>query len=250
MARSGLFTTSTVDSVQADVKPNVDASGRMLAAAVEGLCHLDGGGGCAQDRPALVFTTPAPVGAAPALLTEVDLPPVAKVDRPWAGTEPVRASVNMAATRCENATFTGKFEGAKFRNNFTRTFVIPDAGLPVEFGITETVGSLPAQRATAFVESVRSRLGSCGRRDLGTDVSVALRQDDDDRALTVWHLKTQLSDKRSLTYSMAILRSGTSVAQLSFVQAPDARMAEGAFKALAVRALDRLGELPRYRRSS
>lgn len=250
VARSGLFTTSTVDSVEAEVKPDVDASGRVLAAAVEGLCQLEEGGGCAADRPALAFTTPAPVGGAPALLSEVDLPPVSKVDRPWAGTEPTRASVNVAATRCENAAFTGKFRGAKFRNNFTRTFVIPDAKLPVEFGLTETVGSLPAKRAAAYVESVRSRLESCARRDLGTDVSVGLRKDSDDRALTVWHLRTQLSDERSLTYSMAILRSGTSVAQLSFVQAPDARMPDGAFEALAVRALDRLGELPGYRRGS
>ena len=57
--------------------------------------------------------------------------------------------------------------------------------------------------------------------DLGTDVTAGTRADDDDRALTIWHLTTELSDKRSLTYSMAILRSGTSVGQLSFVQAPD-----------------------------
>ncbi len=62
-------------------------------------------------------------------------------------------------------------------------------------------------------------------------------------ALSVWHLTTELSDNRSLTYSMAILRSGTGVGQLSFVQAPDVTMSDGAFDALALRALDRLGEL-------
>jgi hypothetical protein len=63
----------------------------------------------------------------------------------------------------------------------------------------------------------------------------------------VWHLETELSDNRSLRYSMAIMRSGTSVGQLSFVEAPGVTMPKGAFEALAVRALDRLAELPRRR---
>jgi DNA-directed RNA polymerase specialized sigma24 family protein len=248
VARSGLFTTSTVDAVAADLKPDVDASGRMLAAGVEGLCQLKGGGGCATDRPRLAYTTPVPVGDAPALLSEVDLPPVSGVDRPWAGTPPERTSRNMAATRCEDATFTGKYEGARFTNSLTRTFVIPDAGLPVEFGLTQTVGSLPPKQAASFIKNVRTRLGDCSRRDLGTDVTFVSRMDEDDRALTVWHLQTELSDNRSLSYSMAILRSGTSVAQLSFVEAPDVTLGPGAFEELALRALDRLGELPRPRR--
>jgi DNA-directed RNA polymerase specialized sigma24 family protein len=247
VARSGLFTTSTVTSVNTDAKPDVDASGRVLSAAIESLCQLDEGGGCAKDRPRLAYTAPVPVGPAPALLSEVDLPPVSGVDRPWAGTEPERASVNMAATRCEDATFTGKFAGAKFSSSFTRTFVIPDARLPVEFGLTETIGALPGKKAAAFVENVRTRLRGCAQRDLGTDVTPGRRTDDGDRSLTVWRLTTELSDRRSLTYSMAILRSGTAVAQLNFVEAPKVTMAPGAFEDLALRALDRLDRLPRPR---
>ena len=248
VARSGLFTTTTVDSFETDARPDVDASGRMLAAAVDGLCDLEDAGGCATDRPRLEFTTPVPVGEAPALLSEIDLPPVSGVDLPWAGTMAERAATNMAATRCDNAAFTGEFQGAKFGNAFTRTFVIPDADLPDEFGLTETVGALPATRAAGFVDDVRTSLGGCAQRDMGTDVTVGPRADDDDRALTIWHLTTELSDERSLHYSMAIMRNGTSVGQLSFVEAPDVTMAPGDFETLAYRALDRLGELPAPRR--
>jgi len=248
ISRTGLYNTTTVDSVETDARPDVDASAEMQAAAVDGLCDLEGAGGCAMDRPKLEFTTPVPVGEAPALLSEIDLPPVSEVELPWAGTEPERASENMAATRCDNAAFSGKFQGAKFVHGFTRTFVIPDAELPDEFGLTETVGALPAKQAAGFVEEVRNSLGSCARRDLGTDVTVGPRTDDDDRALTLWHLPTELSDKLSLTYSMAILRDGTSVGQLSFVEAPDVSMSPGDFEILAYRALDRLGELPSPRR--
>ena len=243
VARTGLFTTSTVDRVATVDRPDVVASGRMLAAAVEGLCGLEDGGGCAADRPKLAFTTPVRFGMPAALLSEVDLPPVSDVNQPWAGTEPESPSANLAATRCENATFTGKFQGVRFTQAATRTFVIPDAGLATEFGLTETVAALPAKQAAAFIDEVRARLRTCATRDLGTDVRAGKRLNAGDRALSVWHLTTELSDKRSLTYSMAILRSGTSVGQLSFVQAPDVTMPKGAFDALALRALDRLGEL-------
>ncbi|HET9422432.1 MAG TPA: hypothetical protein VFO49_14930 [Nocardioides sp.] len=248
VSRSGLYNTTTVDSFETDARPDVDASGEMLAAAVDGLCDLEDAGGCATDKPHLEFTTPIPVGDAPALLSEVDLPPVSGVDLPWAGTKAERATNNMAATRCDNAAFTGEFQGAKFAHAFTRTFVIPDADLPDEFGLTETVGALPAKQAAGFVEDVRKSLAGCAERDMGTDVTLGPRADDDDRALTIWHLTTELSDKRSLTYSMAIMRNGTSVGQLSFVEAPDVTMSPGDFETLAYRALDRLGELPPPRR--
>ncbi|HWM74859.1 MAG TPA: hypothetical protein VNQ53_14010, partial [Nocardioides sp.] len=248
VSRTGLYNTTTVDSVETDARPNVDASGETLAAAIDGVCDLEDGGGCATDSPRLAFTTPVPVGEAPALLSEVDLPPVSGVDLPWAGTEPERASNNMAATRCDNAAFGGEFQGQRFAHSFTRTFVIPGAELPDEFGLTETVGALPEKQAAGFVEEVRTALGSCARRDLGTDVTVGSGTDDEGRALSIWHLTTELSDERSLTYSMAIMRSGTSVGQLSFVEAPDVSMSPADFEVLAYRALDRLAELPRPRR--
>ena len=40
-------------------------------------------------------------------------------------------------------------------NNVTRTFVIPESKLPAQFGLTETVGTMPAERAKAFVEEIR-----------------------------------------------------------------------------------------------
>jgi len=248
VSRSGLYNTTTVDSVETDARPNVDASGETLAAAIDGVCDLEDGGGCATESPRLAFTTPVPVGEAPALLSEIDLPPVSGVDLPWAGTEPERASNNMAATRCDNAAFGGEFQGQRFAHSFTRTFVIPGAELPDEFGLTETVGALPEKQAAGFVEEVRTALGSCARRDLGTDVTVGSGTDDEGRALSIWHLTTELSDERSLTYSMAIMRSGTSVGQLSFVEAPDVSMSPADFEVLAYRALDRLAELPRPRR--
>lgn len=244
LARTGSYTTATVHTQADEAKPDVDAMARSLGAAVDGLCELPLGGTCTEGRPRLAFVPPLPAGMARAMLSVVDLPPVSKVSEPWVATDPKRARTNLAATRCDDTAFSGRFQGAPVRNNFTRSFVVVDAGLPAEFGITQTVGALPRKQARALVEKVRADLTSCPRRDLGTEVERATRLEKGGRSLTVWHLTTELSDDRSFRYSMAIMRHGTAVSQLGFVQAPGVGMDDGAFASLAERALDRLAELP------
>ena len=84
---------------------------------------------------------PAP---APALLSEVDLPPVTEGD-PAVGRHRAGASAttNLAATRCDET----DFSAGGVSSNLTRSFLIPGAELPPEFGLTETVGALPAKQA-------------------------------------------------------------------------------------------------------
>lgn len=248
LARTGLYTTTTLSTVAGAVDPDVDASGRLLSAAVDSLCELPGGGECAGDAPQLTVRGSYPTGPAPSILSEVDLPPVSSVTLPWVGTEPRRAGVNVAATRCDDTAFTGDVAGGRFSNNFTRSYVIPEADLPAEFGITETVGSLPGNRAPAFVDEVRADLARCPDQDLGTEVVETVRLDEADTAMTAWQLTTELSDDRSFTYAMAIMRQGRSVAQVTFIAADGVQMAEGAFTDLAYRALDRLEQMPPPRR--
>jgi hypothetical protein len=180
-------------------------------------------------------------GTSPALLSEVDLPPVAKVAQPWVGTAPEAATTNLAATRCDESDFAA--EG--FSRGETRSFLIPDAGLPPEFGLTQTVGALPKAQAEAFVAGVRKRLTSCPDRDLATQVAKVHDQTDGDRELTVWRLTVEVSDERTVTYLMGILRNGTAVSQLTFVPADGVVMGGDPFVALAMRAQERLARLGR-----
>ena len=245
IARTGRFTTTTATMVGGDHRPDVAGNTQLLASAVSALCTLPEGGECsgsARLRP----VAPLPVGKAPAMLSEVDLPPVSKIDQPWVGTEPRTANDNVAATRCDKASFSGSFKKAEFAANVTRSFLIPGAKLPAEFGLTETVARLPEGRARSFVEEVRRKLGACEGTDngLGTEVDQIAKMDDGKLSLTAWHLTVEVSDKRSVDYTMAIMRRGTAVAQLSFVAAPKVAMDRGAFVGLAYRALDRLVEMP------
>ena len=183
---------------------------------------------------------PVPTGAVPGMLSEVDLPPVARVMRPWVGTEPRRALTNVAATSCDRADFDQK----PITHNVTRSFVIPGAKLPPQFGLTETVGTLAAPRARAFIARIRDRMASCAERDLGTDVVRLTHLVTPARDLSVWRVTTELSDERSVTFLMGVARDGTAVAQIGFVPQLKVTMGPDAFVALVERAAERLPQMP------
>ena len=239
VARTGRVTTTTVQHIRGDARPAVRSSADLLGAAVDGLCVLPSAGSCSAE-PRLVRVDPVPAGPAPGMLSVVDLPPVRRVSLPWVATEPRKAMINAASTRCDETTFTGR----RISHNITRSFLVPGADLPDSFGLTETVGSLPAPRARAFVSGVRDRMSSCSDKDLGTTVSQVARRSAGGTELAVWRVSTELSDRDSVEYFMGILRRGTSVAQVGFI--PDGRstLAPGAFLDLVERALARLASMP------
>ncbi|WP_051551336.1 hypothetical protein [Nocardioides sp. URHA0020] len=237
VARTGSFTTTTVHT--ASTKGARTASSvQVLADAVDQLCALPEGGTCSTD-PTPRATTPVPVAQAPAMLDAVDLPPADNVDRPWVGTEPRRALANAAATHCDDTSFT-----APVTNNLTRTFLVPEAKLPDEFGLTESVGTLPSKRAKAFVAAVRTKMARCSSKQMGTKVIRLRNASPGDTDLTVWRVTTEVTDKRTLNFLMGIVRDGTAVAQVGFVPVKDYTISTGAFEELVQRALARVGEMP------
>jgi DNA-directed RNA polymerase specialized sigma24 family protein len=241
VTRSGAITTTTMTWTPPHAAPSLSRAARLAAAAVNGVCARPEAGDCAS-RAEVRAAAPVPVGDAPGMLAEVDLPPVSRVMKPWVGTKPRRASVNVAATSCDNTAFTGK----QMSNNLTRSFVIPAAKLPVAFGITETVGTLPRPRARAFVADVRREVDGCPDRDrgLGTEVSRLAHRQSKTRDMTVWRLTTELDDERSVTYLMGIVREGTAVGQVGFVPEPGVTMGQREFVALVARAGERLPAMP------
>lgn len=240
VARSGRITTSTMTRTPVGGQPSLAASARLLAGAVKGVCDQPDAGTCVSTAR-IKRTPPVPTGLVPGMLGEVDLPPVAGVTRPWVGTEPRRALTNVAATSCDRA----DFDQPAISHNVTRSFVIPGTRLPAQFGLTQTVGTLTEPRARAFVERIRDRMGSCGDRELGTDVTRLTHLVSPAQDLTVWRVATEISDERSVTFLMGVVRSGTAVAQVGFVPELGVTMGPGAFAALVERAAERLPQMPR-----
>ncbi|WP_121258200.1 sigma-70 family RNA polymerase sigma factor [Nocardioides ferulae] len=243
VARSGGLVTTVLTRVPGTGPLEPKPVLRLLTEAVDALCRLPDGGECAT-RPRLRPAPPVPTGQVAAMLSEIDLPPAGEVRRPWVGNEPARAVANDASTTCDQASFSGGFEGVRWSRNLTRTFVVPEARLPDAFGLTETVGALPAAKARAFVAQIRGRMGDCSEDQLGTDVRQLRQVATDATDLSVWEVTTEISDQESVRFLMALLRRGTAVAQLGFVPAPGADLGDEPFLALAERALARLDRLP------
>jgi DNA-directed RNA polymerase specialized sigma24 family protein len=235
VARTGRITTLALTRTAGAAAPDLAANLRMLVSAVDDLCPTTVGGHCS----ALPKATPADAptaGDPPMMLSAFDLPPAAGVQRPWAGTTPRQAMKNLAATGCDAS----RFHGGGWKHDATRTFLVPGARLAPAFGLTETVGRTTEPRARSFVDGVRSRLASCSDRELGTKV---LRLSGD-RDMNVWRVRTEVTDKRTVTFFMGVIRRGSAVAQVGFVPDGSHSMTPSQFVAVVRRAGERLVAMP------
>lgn len=239
VARTGSVVTTTAAEVPGDRAPDLAVGRQLLAAAVNGVCGSPGAGRCAAP-PESHEIAPVPVGDVPGVLRVLDLPPVTGVDQPWEGTEPRQYQRNYAALGCARA----DFGAAGMTNAATRSFLMPDAGLPDTFAITQVVGTMAEGDARGFVNGLRNQIDTCTKDNLGTDADIITQRSNADEDLIIWEMSTDLSDDRTLTYQMAIMRRGTAVSQLGFFPAADAGLAPGSFATLVDRALGRLEAMP------
>jgi hypothetical protein len=90
------------------------------------------------------------------------------------------------------------------------------------------------------MNGVRSKLASCSNRQLGTKV---LRLAGGP-TMTVWRVRTQVTDKVTVTFYMGIVRHRGAVAQVGFVPDGSHTMTTRQFVALVGRAAERLDAMP------
>ena len=241
LARTGSLTVSTVLETLDGRPVEVALAVRTLTDAVRNLCGSDPSGPCPTDVSAAPVLPP-PSGETPGTLAAADLPVVGRINRPWVGTRPVRARPNLAATTCDKANFVRS--GA--RNAATRTFLVPQAKLPMRFGITETYGAFGTPRsAAAFVDKVSTAMATCEKRDLGATVSSEFAQDQGYRRseYALWRLDSEIDKTSTVGFWMGVARVGRYVAQVNFTPVANDDVDEVTFQALISRARDRLFEL-------
>lgn len=239
VARTGRVVGTLVRSERTEEPPAREPLTALLAVSVNAVCGTDGAGLCAGP-PSTRPRDPLPVGT-PGMLEVLDLPPAGDLAQPWVGTDPQPATVNLAATRCDETDFAAD----PVTDDRTRTFVVPEAELPAEFGLTETVGLLPrAVGATAFVAGVRERMAGCESDDLGTEVEPLLDEGDAAGERAVWRVTVEVSEDRTVEYLMGVVRNGRAVGQVGFVPADGVGIDPGTFNDLVARAQVRLAATP------
>ena len=251
VARTGMLTTAVAGTLpvaaakhgaraKIAADPAVAGTTALLGQAVQRLCALPDAGACTTTPTAAAAPPPAS-GAMPALINEADIPPVEGVEDPWVGTAATKATTNVAATRCDDADFTKP----GITDALTRSFVIPTAkGLAPQFGLTETIGDFGKPRAASdFVGQIRSKLAACSDKERGSHVARLSTSSTAAGDLTAWRVQVETStsaEAASVTYLMAIVRTGVGVAQVGFVPSGKVTMTDDDFTALAKRAAERL----------
>ncbi len=239
LAQIGQVVTTDVVSTANGSPPGALSAARTLGSATKRLCEQAGGKDCGHP-PRLEQTAPPPSGEAAGVLATVDMPPVEGVSKPWVGTAAAPASRNPAATSCDRADF--RKEGAVTTQ--TRTFLVPGARLPDRFGLTETYGKFKSTKDAAdFLATVRKRLAACEDKNLAIDVLSPHSLNEGALAGSTWRLRAELSQNQEVFFDLGFVRRGDTVAQLTFLPAGPADLSSSDFRAMVVRAGQRLGEL-------
>ena len=242
LARTGQITTWTAITTMGSRNPDTDRLLASITRAVKRVCASRAAGSCPLS-PVLTQNAPPPTGEQEGMLAVADLPPIGTITKPWVGTKAAPAGKNPAATTCDRADFVA----AGSQRSLSRTFLIPGAHMPDRFGLGETWGRFASTRqAKAFVQQVRKRMDACEDKDLGAKISNRSESVRGPRGSVwaMWRLESEISDNRKIGYWMGIVRYGPHVAQVGFVPGDRSDVSPAAFRALVVRARDRLFELP------
>lgn len=235
-SHSGTVTSTLVHEIDGAKGPAIEAFARTLNDSVSRVC-ADSGGSC-TDEIQVMASEPPPTSKAPEFLGIVDLPPIAQVDKVWAGVEPFSATTNPTATLCDKADFTTE----AVESAMTRVFVIPEATeLPKEFGVAETVARFNSEdRAKSFVAKVAKTVKKCPKANLSAKVDQHDTFSTPAYSGQVWRIGLEVTKGKRVYYRMSIVRRGVDVAQVTFTPVGDYDITEKEFTTLAGRAGARL----------
>jgi hypothetical protein len=234
-SHSGTITSTLVHEVDGAEGPSVESFARTLNASVAKVCK-DSGGECSNAIEVL-RSDPPPTTEAPSFLGIVDLPPIATIDRVWAGTD-FSGPTNPAATQCDKADYSGDSVAAVA----SRIYVLYEATeLPPEFGVAETAARFSsAKKAKAFVKKVTGRIDGCSDEILSAAVDQKAKVSVPGASGNVWRVGFEVEGGKKVYYRTAIVRRGADVAQVTFTPAGDYDISQDTFKAVAQRAATRL----------
>jgi hypothetical protein len=234
-SHSGTITSTLVHEVDGPTGPSIQSFAQTLDDSVSKVCK-DSGGRC-SDALEVLPSDPPPTTEAPSFLGIVDLPPIAAIDKVWAGTD-FPAQTNPAATQCDTASFTG----GSVKKAGSRVYVLYEATeLPPEFGVAETTARFTsAKKAKNFVGKLSRRIDGCKDKILSAGVDQKSKVSVPDASGTVWRVGFEVEGGKKVYYRTAIVRRGADVAQVTFTPAGDYDISQDAFKAIAERAATRL----------
>ncbi|MFG1627189.1 hypothetical protein [Kribbella sp. NPDC049227] len=213
----------------AGTPPPPNAVLATAAAAANRICVQSGG--CSKAAP-VAKPSLLPSTEAPGFMAPVDLPVLAEIDKPWVST-PAKTG---PGTQCEN--FDPK--KAKATKYGSQTYLTPDAKVPTEFGLDDTVAKFAtAKAASAFVAQIRKNVDGCGKT-----VSNAKVDSTGEIATSVmkgetWEASFDTGQGKKFTYRIGVAASGDRVVYLLFPVLKGLDVTDSGFRDTLIRATER-----------
>ncbi len=234
LSQNGAISMAIVNETEGNKGPNIEAFANMMNESVYRLC-VESGGECPRNFKVLE-TTPPSAAADPAFLGVVDLPPVPSVDSIWAASEAKASKENTAQTLCEAASWNKALKDSKA----SRVFVMPEAGLPDRFGLTQTVAAFESDKeATRWLTNAEAAMETCPRRVLSIDIEDRMELNKFSNAGKVYSLSVRVEDGTARVRT-GFVRRGNVVSQVTLTAVDQYDMSNKSFKALLERAGQRL----------
>jgi len=208
-------------------KPETVLAG--AAAGVKRICAQTGGCGTGTPtaKPSLLPTT-EPAG----FMAPVDLPVLDDIDKPW-----VSASAQVGSgTGCEKLNFT-KAKATEFK---AQTYVAPEAKVPTEFGLDDTVAKFATQAAANdFVSQIRKNVDGCEKnvsnakvKSTGSVSTASIKGES-------WRATYDIVGGKTFTYRIGIATAGSRAVYVVFPVLKGLDISDTAFNETLTRAAER-----------
>ncbi|MEI8412956.1 MULTISPECIES: hypothetical protein [unclassified Kribbella] len=205
----------------------------LLAAASAGLkriCAQTGGCGTGAPlaKPSLLPTTELPGFMAP-----VDLPVLSGIDKPWVSSPPTKTGTG---TGCEKI----NLKAAKATKSATLTYVTPEAKVPTEFGLDDTVMKFATPAAAkAFADQIRKNVDTCEKnvsnakvKSTGTLTNTLIKGES-------WRASYDTGGGKTFTYRIGIASTGSQAVYVLFPVLKGLDISDTAFNETLTRAAER-----------
>ncbi|GAA3124486.1 hypothetical protein JOF29_006255 [Kribbella aluminosa] len=226
---AGQATMVVEHDTMAQTPPKPDVVLATTTAAATKICAETGG--CPTGVPA---ATPAllPNTDTPGFMAPVDLPLLSQVDKPW-----VSAPAQPGdGTGCEKL----GLKKAKPTKAGTITYVAPEAKVPTEFGMDDTVVKFAtAAAATDFVAKVRKNVDACEKNVSNAKVQSTGTLKTSTISGKSWTATYDSGNGKKYHYRIGIAGSGDRAVYLLFPVLKDLDLTDAAFNETLARAVDR-----------
>ncbi|NIK62365.1 hypothetical protein [Kribbella shirazensis] len=213
----------------ASTPPKPNAVLATANAAAKKICAQTGGCGTGAPiaKPALL-----PNVDTPGFMASVDLPLLPEINKPWVSA-PAKAGTG---TTCEKL----DFKKAKPKKYGTVTYVTPEAKVPTEFGLDDTVAKFATPAAAAsFVSQIKKNVDACEKNVSNAKVESTGTIKTSTITGKSWKATYDTGDGKKFVYRIGIAGSGDRAVHLLFPVLKELDLTDAAFNETLARAVDR-----------